>query len=201
MEGGAVAPAPLEGLKVIDVSTLFAGPLVTTLLADFGTDVIKVEHPRGDALRTLGWTKEGVSLWWLVVNRNKRWVTLDLSKPTGQDLFRQLARDADLVVENFRPGTLERWGLGYDDMHAINPRLVMVRTTGFGQTGPMRDRPGFGTLAESMSGFAHINGQPDRPPTLPPFALADSVAALHGAAAAMFALYYRAARGEGQYIA
>ncbi len=201
-DGAARAPAPLEGLKVIDVSTLFAGPLVATLLADFGADVIKVEHPRGDALRTLGWAKDGVSLWWLVVNRNKRCVTLDLSKPTGQELLRQLVRDADMVVENFRPGTLERWGLGYDDLHAINPRLVMVRTTGFGQTGPMRDRPGFGTLAEAMSGFAHINGQPDGPPTLPPFALADSVAALHGAAAAMFALYHRDAggAGEGQYI-
>ncbi len=201
-DGAAGAPSPLAGLRVIDVSTLFAGPLIATSLADFGADVIKVEHPRGDALRTLGWSKDGVSLWWLVVNRNKRCVTLDLSKPAGQELLRQLARDADLLVENFRPGTLERWGLGYEDMRAINPRLVMVRTTGFGQTGPMRSRPGFGTLAEAMSGFAHINGQPDGPPTLPPFALADSVAALHGAAAAMFALYHRDAggAGEGQYI-
>ena len=197
-DGAAGAPSPLAGLRVIDVSTLFAGPLIATFLADFGADVIKVEHPRGDALRTLGWSKDGVSLWWLVVNRNKRCVTLDLSKLAGQELLKQLARDADLLVENFRPGTLERWGLGYDDLHAINPRLVMVRTTGFGQTGPMRSRPGFGTLAEAMSGFAHINGQPDGPPTLPPFALADSVAALHGAAAAMFALYHRDAGGAGE---
>ena len=197
-DGAPGARAPLAGLRVIDVSTLFAGPLIATFLADFGADVIKVEHPRGDALRTLGWSKDGISLWWLVVNRNKRCVTLDLSKLAGQELLKQLARDADLLVENFRPGTLERWGLGYDDLHAINPRLVMVRTTGFGQTGPMRSRPGFGTLAEAMSGFAHINGQPDGPPTLPPFALADSVAALHGAAAAMFALYHRDAGGAGE---
>jgi crotonobetainyl-CoA:carnitine CoA-transferase CaiB-like acyl-CoA transferase len=192
----------LSGLKVIDASTLFAGPVIATLLGDFGAEVLKVEHPGGDALRSLGWEKDGISLWWLFVNRNKRCVTLDLGEPQGQALLRELVAGADVLVENFRPGRMERWGLCWDDLARINPGLVMVRVTGFGQDGPYRNRPGFGTLAEAMSGFAHLNGYPDGPPTLPPFALGDGVAACFGAFAALAALRHRdgAGAGAGQMI-
>jgi formyl-CoA transferase len=192
----------LEGLRVIDVATLFAGPVIATILADHGADVIKVEHPRGDTLRTLGWERNGVSLWWALAGRNKRCVSLNLSKPQAQEILKKLVVDADVLIENFRPGTMERWGLGYEVLRAVNPRLIMVRTTGFGQTGPYKDRPGFGTLAESMSGFAHISGHPDGPPTLPPFALGDGICALTGVFATMFAIYHRDVKGtgEGQYI-
>jgi formyl-CoA transferase len=194
----ASEPLPLQGLRVIDTATLFAGPFVSTLMGDFGADVIKVEHPRGDGVRSLGWNKDGVSLWWAQVSRNKRCITLNFSTPKGRDLVKRLVADADVLVENFRPGTFERWGLGPDVLFEINPGLVMVRTSGFGQTGPYSPRAGFGTLAESMSGFAHINGWPDGPPTLPPFGLADGTAALTGAFAAMFALWWREHGGEGR---
>jgi crotonobetainyl-CoA:carnitine CoA-transferase CaiB-like acyl-CoA transferase len=190
----------LEGLKVIDCATLFAGPVVATILGDFGADVIKVEHPRGDSLRGLGWHRDDVSLWWTVVSRNKRCVSLVLSNPQGADLFKRLVADADVLVENFRPGTLERWGLGPDVLQEINPGLVMVRTTAFGQDGPYSHLPGFGTLAEAMSGFAHINGWADGPPTLPPFALGDGIAALTGAYATMIALWDRQRSGNGQVV-
>lgn len=190
----------LEGVRVVDAASLFAGPVIATLLGDHGADVVKVEHPAGDNLRTLGWNKDGVSLWWALVGRNKRSVTLKLSDPVGAEAMRRLLAEADVFVENFRPGTLERWGLGPDVLLEANPRLVVVRTTGFGQDGPYRDRPGFGTLAESMSGFAHINGYPDGPPTLPPFALGDGVAALTGAFAVMAALWAREHGGSGQVI-
>ena len=185
------ADGPLAGLRVIDAAVLFAGPVIGTLLADFGADVIKVEHPRGDALRTLGWQKNGTSLWWAFVSRNKRLVSIDLGKPEGAALLIELVRDADVLIESFRPGTFERWGLGPDVLHEINPRLVMVRCSGYGQTGPYSPRPGFGTVAESISGFAHINGHPDGPPTLPPFALGDGVASMFGTFATMFALWHR----------
>lgn len=192
---------PLAGLRVIDAAVLFAGPVIGTLLADFGADVIKVEHPRGDALRTLGWQKNGVSLWWAFVSRNKRLVSIDLGEPEGAELLKELVRDADVLIESFRPGTFERWGLGPDVLQAINPRLVMVRCSGYGQTGPYSPRPGFGTVAESISGFAHINGQPDGPPTLPPFALGDGVASLFGTFATMFALWHRDVHGApGQVV-
>lgn len=192
---------PLAGLRVIDAATLFAGPMAATLLGDFGAEVIKVEHPDGDSLRNLGWKKDGVSLWWAVVNRNKRAVTLKLSHDLGRDALLRLADEADVLIENFRPGTMERWGLGWDVIHERNPRLVMVRVTGFGQTGPYRERAGFGTLAESMSGFAHINGHPDGPPTLPPFALADGITGLSGAFLTMAALRARdLTGGPGQMI-
>lgn len=188
---------PLAGLKVIDCATLFAGPLIATALADFGADVIKVEHPTGDPMRKTGLRKNGVPLWWKVASRNKRSITLNLSRPEGQEVLRRLAADADVLIENFRPGTMERWGLGWDTLSAVNPRLVMVRTTGFGQTGPYAHKPGFGTLAEAMSGFAHITGEPGGPPTLPPFGLADSVAALYGTNAVMFALWERDVQRSG----
>lgn len=194
---------PLEGLRVVECATLFAGPLVGTLLGDYGADVIKVEHPDGEGMRTMSTTADGHSLWWAFVGRNKRCVTLKLSTPEGAALFSEIVREADVLIENFRPGTLERWGLGPEVLHKLNPGLVILRVTGFGQTGPYRDLPGFGTLAEAISGFAYVNGWPDRPPTLPPFALADSIAALTGTFAVMFALRWRdqgAGAGQGQVI-
>lgn len=191
-------PLPLQGLKVIDCATLFAGPLIGTFMADYGADVIKVEHPSGDALRKTGLQKNGVPLWWKVAARNKRAITLNLNLAEGQVLMKRLVADADVLIENFRPGTMERWGLGWESLSAINPRLIMVRTTGFGQTGPYKQRPGFGTLAEAMSGFAHVTGEPGGPPTLPPFGLADNIAALYGTNAVMFALWERDVQGSGK---
>ena len=193
---------PLDGLRAIDASTLFAGPMVATLLADLGADVIKVEQPSGDGQRRMAWQVGGTSLLWSVTNRNKRGVTLDLHMPSGQELFRRLVVGADILVENFRPGRLERWGCGYEQLAACNPGLVMVRVTAFGQTGPWKDRPGFGTVAEAMSGFAHINGTPEGPPTLPPFALGDNIAGVFGAFAAVSAIVQRdrSPEGRGQYI-
>ncbi|MFD4152826.1 CaiB/BaiF CoA transferase family protein [Streptomyces hydrogenans] len=198
----APSPAPpLEGLRVLDLATLFAGPLAAMMLGDFGADVVKVEHPRKpDPSRGHGPAKDGVGLWWKVLGRNKRTVTLDLSTPGGRDALLRLAADADVIVENFRPGTLERWGLGWEELSAVNPRLVLARVTGFGQFGPYAHRPGFGTLAEAMSGFAAITGEPDGPPTLPPFGLADSVAALATAYAVMTALTARTTTGQGQVV-
>ncbi|MEU8799951.1 CoA transferase [Spirillospora sp. NPDC048819] len=190
----------LSGVRVLDAATLFAGPLAATLLADFGAEVIKIEHPRGDPVRGHGAQRDGVGLWWKMLGRGKKAVTLYLGSPEGQELFRRLAADADVVIENFRPGTLERWGLGPDELRKTNPGLVVARVTGFGQTGPYSRRPGFGTLAEAMSGFAAITGEPDGPPTLPPFGLADGIAALTTAFAIMTALRAREAGGEGQVI-
>ena len=193
---------PLEGIKVVDAASLFAGPVIASFLGDYGADVVKIEQPGGDNLRSLGWAKDGVSLWWAFVGRGKRSVTLKLSDPDGRDLAKELLKDKDVLVENFRPGTLEKWGLGPDVLHEINPGLVIVRVTGFGQTGPYRDLPGFGTLAESISGYAYINGYPDKPPALPPFALGDGVAALTGVGAVMMALWWRehGGNGKGQVI-
>ncbi len=193
---------PIQGLRVIDASTVIAGPTIGMLLGDFGADVIKVEHPRGDPLRATGDQKDGVGLWFKMTNRNKRGITLNLGMADGQALFKRLVETADVVIENFRTGTMEKWGLGWEDLRAVNPRLVMVRVTGFGQTGPYRHRPGFGTIAEAFSGFAAVTGQPDGPPTLPNFGLADGIAAAYGTFATMFALYHRDAKGtgEGQYI-
>ncbi len=188
---------PLEGIKVLDVATLFAGPFLATVLADFGADVIKIEHPKGDPARGHGQQKDGVPLWWKMLGRNKRAITLYLGDPKGQELFLRLAREADVVIENFRPGTLERWNLGWERLHAENPRLILARVTGFGQFGPYAQRAGFGTIAECMSGFAAITGEPDGPPTLPPFGLADGITALAGASAVALALYHRDAHGAG----
>ena len=188
----------LQGLKVLDLSSLYAGPLIATTLGDFGADVIKVEHPRGDDARRWGSTKDGVPLWWKIISRNKRLITLDLHDEVDRKTVLELCKDADVVIENFRPGRLEAWGLGADELLRLNPRLVLVRVTGFGQEGPYSDRPGFGTLAEAMSGFAAITGAPDGPPTLPAFGLADGVAALTGVHAVMTALYWRDAQGGGK---
>ncbi|MET9799876.1 CoA transferase [Streptomyces sp. NPDC006368] len=192
---------PLRGLRVLDLATLFAGPLAATMLGDFGADVIKVEHPRKpDPSRGHGPAKDGVGLWWKLLGRNKRTITLDLSTPGGRDTLLRLAVTADVVIENFRPGTLERWGLGWPELSRANDRLVLARVTGFGQFGPYSRRPGFGTLAEAMSGFAAITGEPDGPPTLPPFGLADSIAALATSYAVMTALHARTATGRGQVV-
>jgi crotonobetainyl-CoA:carnitine CoA-transferase CaiB-like acyl-CoA transferase len=192
---------PLVGVRVLDVSTVLAGPLTCQILGDYGADVIKIEHPRGDSMRGHGRSKDGVSLWWKMVSRNKRCVALYLGDAEGAEVFRRLAATADVVVESFRPGTFERWGLGYEALREANPGLVLVRISGFGQTGPYRERAGFGTLAEAMSGFAAITGEPDGPPTLPPFGLADSIAGLTAANAALMALYHRDAHGgAGQEI-
>ncbi|MFI6343932.1 CaiB/BaiF CoA transferase family protein [Streptomyces sp. NPDC050560] len=192
---------PLTGLRVLDLATLFAGPSAATLLGDFGADVIKVEHPRKpDPSRGHGPSKDGVGLWWKHLGRNKRTITLDLSTPGGADVLLRLAATADVVVENFRPGTLERWGLGWPELSAANPRLVLARVTAFGQFGPYAARPGFGTLAEAMSGFAAATGEPGGPPTLPPFGLADSIAALATAYAVMAALTGRDRTGAGQVV-
>jgi crotonobetainyl-CoA:carnitine CoA-transferase CaiB-like acyl-CoA transferase len=201
MAEDAPRSGPLTDLKVIDLATLFAGPGAATILADFGAEVIKVEHPtRPDGARTHGPSKAGVGLWWTSLGRNKRAMTLDLSRPEGRDVLLRLVGDADIVVENFRPGTLERWGLGYDVLSAVNPRLVLVRVTGFGQFGPLANRPAFGTLAEAMSGFAHSTGQPDGPPTLPPLALADNISGIAAALAAMTAIHGREQTGRGQVV-
>jgi crotonobetainyl-CoA:carnitine CoA-transferase CaiB-like acyl-CoA transferase len=176
--------------------------VIATIMGDFGADVVKIEHPRGDTLRKLGWSKDGVSLWWALVGRNKRSITLDFADEGGQELAKRILADADVFIEGFRPGTLERWNLAPAALHELNPGLVIVRTSGFGQTGPYSKLPGFGTLAESISGYAYMNGWPDGPPTLPPFALADGVAALTGAFAVMYALWWRehGGNGEGQVI-
>lgn len=193
--------SPLTGLRVLDLATLFAGPLAATMLGDFGAEVIKVEHPRRpDPSRGHGPSKDGVGLWWKLLGRNKRTMTLDLSTPGGRETLLRLAATADVIVENFRPGTLEKWDLGWEELSEVNPRLVLTRVTGFGQFGPYSRRPGFGTLAEAMSGFAAITGEPDGPPTLPPFGLADSIAGLATAYAVMTALAARDRTGRGQVV-
>lgn len=191
---------PLENITVIDCASLYAGPMTAMFMGDFGADVIKVEHPEfGDAIRDYGKFEE--ELTWQWIGRNKKSVPLDLHEEKAQEAFRDLVADADVLIENFRPGTLEEWGIGWEALSSVNPDLVMVRTTGFGQTGPYKDHPGFGTLAEAMSGFAYVTGQRDGPPTLPALGLADSVAALYSTFATMMALYWRDVEdGSGQYI-
>jgi crotonobetainyl-CoA:carnitine CoA-transferase CaiB-like acyl-CoA transferase len=193
------AAGPLQGLRVIDAGQMIAAPLCCTLLADFGADVVKIEHPtQGDAMRSRPPEREGKSLWWKMIDRNKRNITLDLSTPEGQALLGRLAETADVLVENYRPGTFERWGLGYEALARINPRLVFVRVSGYGQTGPYAQRGGYGTVAEAFTGVPSFTGFPDGPPTLTSsFAMADSVAATFAAMAAMFAVYERDQGGSG----
>lgn len=189
---------PLSDLRVIDLSTVVAGPGCARYLADFGADVVKVERPEGDSVRSLGPKDpaDGETLWWKLVNRGKRTIVLDLKSDQGREDLLRLADGADVVVENFRPGTLERLGVGPDVLIGRNSRLVVTRVTGFGQTGPYRDKPGFATQAESLSGFAAINGDPDGQPLLPPIALTDEVAALAAAFATMVAVH----SGVGQVV-
>lgn len=184
--------APLAGLRVIDISTVLAGPNCARYLADFGADVIKVEHPEhGDTLRNMAWRHpgDGTGMWWKLANRNKRTIALDLKNDDDRKVFLRLVDEADVLVENFRPGTLERWGLGPDELHARTPRLVITRVSGFGQDGPYAGRAGFATIAEAMSGLSALSGEPDGQPLLPPIALTDEVAGLVGAFATMVALH------------
>lgn len=196
---------PLSGVTVIDCGQVVAGPMIATILGDFGADVIKVENPvGGDQMRYFGRQKDGLPLHWQLLGRNKRSITLALSKPAGQELFLKLveATKADVIVESFRPGTFDKWNLSFDRLRAASQGVCLVRVSGFGQSGPYRDRPGFGTLAEAMSGFANVVGPANGPPSLPPFPLADSVAALYAAVGVMVALYHRdvADGGTGQSL-
>jgi crotonobetainyl-CoA:carnitine CoA-transferase CaiB-like acyl-CoA transferase len=192
------APRPLDGIRAVEFATLAAGPMVGTALGEFGAEVIKVEQPgAGDPMRTWGDRRDGVALVWKSISRNKRCVTLDLRQPDGQDLFHRLLHESDVLIVGNRPSALERWGIDYDSVHAAHPHVVMLHISGYGRGGPKSDRPGFGTLAEAMSGFAHLTGQPDGPPTLPPFMLADGVASMAGTYAVVMALYHRDVYGGG----
>jgi succinyl-CoA---D-citramalate CoA-transferase len=194
---------PLEGVRVVEMGSLLAGPFCGQLLADFGAEVIKVEPPgKGDPMRVWGrHRKDGRTLWWPIIARNKKSVTLNLREEEGQELARRLVAEADVLVENFRPGTLERWGLGYESLEETNPGLVMVRVSGFGQTGPYRDQAGFGAVGEAMGGIRHVTGFPDRPPPRTGISLGDSLAATFGALGALTALYHREAHGgRGQAV-
>jgi formyl-CoA transferase len=193
---------PLRGIRVIELGTLIAGPFCARMLAEFGAEVIKIESPRGgDPLRKWRKLHDGTSLWWYAQARNKKSVTLDLKQPEAQEIVRRLARDADIVVENFRPGAMENWGLGWADLSAVNPGLIMIRLSGFGQTGPYRDRPGFGAIAESMGGLRYVTGYPDRPPARVGVSIGDSIAALHGVIGALMALHHRDVNGgRGQFV-
>lgn len=191
----------LADVRVVDAATVLAAPLAATHLGDLGAEVVKVEHPRRrDSGRDHGPEKAGQNLWWTSLGRNKRTIGLDLSTPAGQDVFRRLLATSDVLIENFRPGTLERWGLSYPALSELNPRLVLARVTGFGQNGPYAGRPGFGTLAEAMSGFAAATGDPDGPPMLPPFGLADGIASFAAAYAILAALHQRTRTGRGQVV-
>jgi formyl-CoA transferase len=196
------ATPPLAGLKVLELGQLIAGPFAGKIFAEFGAEVIKIEPPgAGDPLRQWRLLHEGTSLWWYVQARNKKSVTVDLRSAEGQDIARRLAREVDIVIENFRPGTLEKWGLGYETLAASNPGLILVRLSGFGQSGPYRDRPGFGAVGESMGGMRHVTGFPDRPPVRMNVSIGDALAALHGVVGALMALHHREARGgKGQVI-
>ena len=194
----ADSTGPLTGLRVLDLSIIVAGGTASSLLADFGAEVVKVEKPgSGDPLRNWGPFYNGVSLWWKTHSRNKSSITLDLSRSEGQQIAKDLVRKADLLIEGFRPGTMEGWGLGPEHLERENPGLVMLRYSGFGQSGPYKDRPGFGTIAECMSGYIGMTGFPESPPVLPPIPLADEIAGVFGAMAGMMALYHRDTAGGG----
>tara|TARA_B100000029_G_scaffold394720_1_gene392288 strand:- start:14844 stop:16040 length:1197 start_codon:yes stop_codon:yes gene_type:complete len=183
---------PISGIKVLDISMIVAGGTASSLMADFGAEVIKIENPgRGDPLRNWGPFIQATSVWWTVHSRNKKSVTLSLNNPKGQQIFKELIQQVDVLIEGFRPGTLEKWGLAPEELHRINPNLVILRYSGFGQTGPYKDRPGFGTVAECMSGYVNMAGFEDSPPNLPPLPLADEVSGVFGAMSAMMALYKR----------
>jgi formyl-CoA transferase len=202
---------PMDGVKVIELGQLIAGPFAGKFFAEFGAEVIKIEPPAvpgpggprggGDPLRTWRKLHNGTSLWWHVQSRNKKSLTLDLRRPEGQEIVRELCRDADVVIENFRPGTLEKWHIGWEQLSALNPRLVMLRLSGFGQTGPMRDLAGFGAVAEAMGGMRYVTGFPDRPPVRINLSIGDALAAMHGVIGALMALRHRdQVSGRGQFV-
>jgi formyl-CoA transferase len=199
-------PGPLQGLRILELGTLIAAPFASRMFAEFGADVIKVEDPAtGDPIRNWRYLHDGTSLWWYVQARNKKSIALNLKDPRAREIARRLAIEADVVIENYRPGVLEKWGLGYEQLRAENPSTVMVRVSGYGQTGPMRDRPGFGAIAEAMGGIRFVSGHPDRPPVRIGISIGDSIAALHGVMGALMALRHRDAtggrgKGEGQMI-
>ena len=195
-------PLPLSGLKVIEMGTLIAGPFAGKLLAEFGAEVIKIEPPNGgDPLRTWRKLHKETSLWWYLQARNKKSVTVNLKSEEGQEIVRRLAGSADILIENFRPGTMEKWNLGWDQLSAANPRLIMVRVSGYGQSGPYRDRTGFGAVGESMGGLRYVTGHPDRPPARVGISLGDALAAMYGVLGALVAVYHRNVNGgQGQYI-
>jgi formyl-CoA transferase len=192
---------PLSGLKVIELGQLIAGPFAGKTLADFGADIIKIEPPgAGDPLRQWRMLKEGTSVWWQVQSRSKRSLALDLRTPEGQDIVRRLASECDVLIENFRPGAMEGWSLGPDELLKLNPRLIMLRISGYGQTGPYRNRPGFGVVAEAMGGLRHLTGEPGRVPVRVGISLGDTLAALHGVIGILLALQHRHTTGQGQVI-
>jgi crotonobetainyl-CoA:carnitine CoA-transferase CaiB-like acyl-CoA transferase len=196
MENKSASHGPLAGIKVLELGTLIAGPFCSRMLAEFGAEVIKVESPDGgDPIRQWRVLKDGNSLWWSVQSRNKKSITLNMKDARAQEIARQLALDADIVIENYRPGVLEKWHLGYEQLRAINPALIMVRLSGYGQTGPMRDAPGFGAIGESMGGIRYVSGHADRPPVRIGISIGDSIAALHGAIGALMALRHRDVTG------
>jgi formyl-CoA transferase len=192
---------PLTGIHVLELGSLIAGPFCAKTLADFGAEVVKIEPPgEGDPLRKWRRMRNGVSLWWHVQSRNKKSVTCDLRKPEGQEIVRRLARRAHIAIENFRPGALEKWHLGYDALSRENPGLILVRISGYGQSGPYRERPGFAAIAEAVGGFRYVNGFPDRPPARPNLSLGDTLASLHGVIGALLALHHLKNGGKGQVI-
>jgi formyl-CoA transferase len=193
---------PLKGIRVIELGTLIAGPFCSRILAEFGAEVIKIEAPDGgDQLRQWRKMYAGTSLWWYAQARNKKSVTVNLRAPEGQEIVRRLAAEADIVIENFRPGALEKWNLGWEQLSKLNPRLIMVRLSGYGQTGPYRDRPGFGVIGEAMGGMRFVTGYPDRPPVRLGISIGDSIAALYGVIGALMALHHRNVNGgRGQFV-
>ena len=196
------SPLPLDGVKVVELGQLIAGPFAGKTLGDFGAEVIKIEPPgEGDPLRKWRMLHQGTSVWWQVQSRNKQSIVLDLRQPKGQEIVRRLATEADVLIENFKPGTMESWGLGWNELSALNPGLIMLRISGYGQTGPYRDLPGFGVIGEAMGGLRYITGEPGRPPVRVGVSIGDSLAALHGVIGILLALYHRKVNGgAGQYI-
>jgi crotonobetainyl-CoA:carnitine CoA-transferase CaiB-like acyl-CoA transferase len=189
----------LEGLKVLEMGQLIAGPFASRLLAEFGAEVIKVESPTtGDAIRSWRVVENGTSLWWYVQSRNKKSITIDLRQTDGQELVRSLVKEIDILIENFRPGTMEKWGLSYEELKKINPGLIMIRVSGYGQDGPYKDKPGFGSIGEAMGGLRYITGYPDRPPTRVGISIGDSLSALYSVIGALMAVYHRDVNGTGE---
>ncbi|MBV6274323.1 CoA transferase [Alcaligenaceae bacterium CGII-47] len=199
-DGGAAGPGPLKGCRVVELGSTVAGPFCARLLADFGADVIKVEQKEGDAVRSMGKIKNGRSLYGASILRNKRIVSIDLRLPEGRALAKRLCEKADIVIENFRPGTLERWGLGYDDLSTANPGLILVRISGYGQDGPYSQRPGYGVVCEAFSGIREVTGDPDRPPARVAVSMTDYITGLYGAFGAMMAMFDRNRTGRGQVV-
>lgn len=192
---------PLKGLKVLEMGQLLAGPFCASMLAGFGAEVIKIEKPRtGDPLRLWRKLHNGTSLWWLSMGRNKKSITLDMTAPKGQEIARRLAARADILIENFKPGTMEKWGMGYDELKALNEGIIMVRVSGYGQTGPFSARPGYANVAEGFGGIRYISGDPDRPPVRTGLSLGDTLSGLHAAFGALAAVYHRDVNGGGGQV-